>query len=106
MAMILQVLAGATFEEIEADYMRSFYNYNHIDASFPYYERFRQITFLRTIYIVAHGGDVDVAQLNNLTTVNKDEIMALLPQAVDNFLTQRAGVTAAELSALKTLIRK
>ncbi|MGN0210403.1 MAG: tyrosine-protein phosphatase [Muribaculaceae bacterium] len=106
MAMILQVLAGATFEEIEADYMRSFYNYNHIDASFPYYERFRQITFLRTIYIVAHGGDVDVAQLNNLTEVDKDEIMALLPQAVDNFLTQKAGVTAAELSALKTQIRK
>lgn len=106
MSIILQVLAGATFEEIEADYMRSFYNYNRIDASFAYFERFRQITFLRTIYIVAHGGDVDVKQLNALTSVNSDEIMALLPQAVENFLTVKAGVTQDELSALKSLIRK
>ena len=59
--IILQTLAGATYEEVESSYMKAFYNWHRLDASYPYYADLHTILFERILYILSKEGDVDIA---------------------------------------------
>ena len=102
-AILLQVLVGATYEELEAGYMRSFMNWHRLSPSSVAYEEVHNIIFDRTLYILSKGGDVDIAEMCDMDSYPIEEIMQRLPTAVELYLTERAGLTSSEVRSLKNL---
>ena len=102
--MILQTLAGATYEEVESSYMKAFYNWHRLDASYPYYADLHTILFERILYILSKEGDVDIAKMCAMTSFPTEEIFQSLPSAVVSYLHNKSGLSYDEIERLKNLI--
>ena len=102
--MILQTLAGATYEEVESSYMKAFYNWHRLDASYPYYADLHTILFERILYILSKEGDVDIAKMCAMTSFPTEEIFRSLPSAVVSYLHNKCGLSYDEIERLKNLI--
>ena len=102
--MILQTLAGATYEEVESSYMKAFYNWHRIDASHTYYADIRTLLFERLLYVLSKEGDVDIAKMCAMTSFPTEEIFRSLPSAVVSFLHNKCGLSYDEIVRLKNLI--
>ena len=102
--MILQTLAGATYEEVESSYMKAFYNWHRLDASYPYYADLHTILFERILYILSKEGDVDIAKKCAMTSFPTEEIFRSLPSAVVSYLHNKCGLSYDEIERLKNLI--
>lgn len=96
-SIILGILAGATYEELEADYMKSYYNYYHISKSHSSYQTLKTILFDRLLYIILKQGNVDIVALNKMKEIDVDSFFSQLPLAVETYFTQSCGLTKAEL---------
>lgn len=102
--IILQTLAGATYEEVESSYMKAFYNWHRLDASYPYYADLHTILFERILYILSKEGDVDIAKICAMTTFPTEEIFRSLPSAVVSYLHNKSGLSYDEIEQLRKLI--
>lgn len=102
--IILQTLAGATYEEVESSYMKAFYNWHRLDASYPYYADLHTILFERILYILSKEGDVDIAKMCAMTSFPTEEIFRSLPSAVVSYLHNKCGLSYDEIERLKNLI--
>ena len=102
--MILQTLAGATYEEVESSYMKAFYNWHRIDASHTYYADIRTLLFERLLYVLSKEGDVDIAKMCAMTSFPTEEIFRSLPSAVVSYLHNKCGLSYDEIERLKNLI--
>ena len=102
--MILQTLAGATYEEVESSYMKAFYNWHRIDASHTYYADIRTLLFERLLYVLSKEGDVDIAKMCAMTSFPTEEIFRSLPSAVVSFLHNKCGLSYDEIEQLRKLI--
>ena len=102
--MILQTLAGATYEEVESSYMKAFYNWHRIDASHTYYADIRTLLFERLLYVLSKEGDVDIAKMCAMTSFSTEEIFRSLPSAVVSFLHNKCGLSYDEIEQLRKLI--
>lgn len=94
---LLGILAGATYEELEADYMKSYDNYWDISKSHPIYQTLKTNMFDRLLYIILKQGDVDIVALNKMKKIDVDSFFSQLPLAVETYFTQSCGLTKAEL---------
>ena len=102
--MILQTLAGATYEEVESSYMKAFYNWHRIDASHTYYADIRTLLFERLLYVLSKEGDVDIAKMCAMTSFPTEEIFRSLPSAVVSYLHNKSGLSYDEIEQLRKLI--
>ena len=100
-SMMLQILMGATYQEIEADYMRSYADYYHFTAANPNYKKLRTIMLDRILYIIANQGNVDAAAMCEMEVIDVDSFFPSLQSAVEDFFLTKAGVTKQELDTLK-----
>ena len=105
-SMILQLLAGATYEEVESGYMKAFYNWHRLDASHAYYADFHTILFERILYILSNEGNVDINKMCAMTSFPIEEIFQKLPSAVVSYLHNRSGLSYDEIEQLRKLISK
>ncbi|MGN1376550.1 MAG: tyrosine-protein phosphatase [Prevotella sp.] len=104
MTIILQVLAGATYDDLESSYMRGFYNWHRLQSSSELYQYILTMIFHRTLYILSKEGDVDIAEISRLSSFSIEEIMQDLPAAVDSYLKNKAGMTVEEIEKLKRIL--
>ena len=102
--MILQTLAGATYEEVESSYMKAFYNWHRFDASYVYYAELHTLLFERLLYILSKEGDIDIAKLCAMTSFPMEEIFRSLPSAVVSYLHNKCGLSYDEIEQLRKLI--
>ena len=102
--MILQTLAGATYEEVESSYMKAFYNWHRIDASHTYYADIRTLLFERLLYVLSKEGNVDINKMCAMTSFPTEEIFRSLPSAVVSFLHNKCGLSYDEIEQLRKLI--
>ncbi len=102
--MILQTLAGATYEEVESSYMKAFYNWHRFDASYVYYAELHTLLFERLLYILSKEGDIDIAKLCAMTSFPMEEIFRSLPSAVVAYLHNKCGLSYDEIEQLRKLI--
>lgn len=103
-ALILQVLAGTTYEEIESEYMRSYYNWHRLQPSSESYDDFLVRILHRTLYIMSQEGDVDIAEMGSMTSFPIDDIMDRLPSAVESYLKNKAGLSTGEIDKLRGIL--
>lgn len=100
-SMMLQILMGATYQEIEADYMRSYADYYHFTTANPNYKKLRTIMLDRILYIIANQGNVDAAAMCEMEEIDVASFFPSLQSAVEDFFITKAGVTQQELSTLR-----
>ena len=103
-AIILQVLAGTTYEEIESGYMRSYYNWHRLQPSSESYNDFLTRILHRTLYIMSREGDVDIAEMCSMTSFPIADIMERLPSAVESYLKNKAGLSIEEIEKLRGIL--
>ncbi len=104
--ILMEILSGATYEELEVDYMTSVDNNYGFNKSNPLYERARSIWFDRLLYVIYHRGQVNLADFDKIGKVDVQSFFSSLPDSVEKYLTEDLGLTADELSQLKTIIKK
>lgn len=97
---------GATYEEIETDYMRSYANYYHFAPSNQNYTKLRTIMLDRILYIIANQGDVDAAAINEMESIDVKPFFPQLQNAVEQYFLGNAGVSQQELNTLKRKLGK
>lgn len=105
-SIMLQILMGATYEEIETDYMRSYANYYHFTPSNPNYTKLRTIMLDRILYIIANQGDVDATAINEMESIDVKPFFPQLQNAVEQYFLGNAGVSQQELNTLKRKLGK
>ena len=105
-AIILQVLARTTYEEIESEYMRSYYNWHRLQPSSESYNDFLVRILHRTLYILSREGDVDIAEMGSMNSFPIADIMDRLPSAVESYLHDKAGLSTGEIDKLKGILSK
>lgn len=103
-AVMLQVLAGTTYEEIEQEYMRSYYNWHRLQPSSDSYSDILVRILHRTLYIMSRVGDVDIAEMGSMDSFPIADIMDRLPSAVESYLHDKAGLSIEEIETLKGLL--
>lgn len=100
-SMMLQILMGATYEEIEDDYMRSYENYYHFTKDNPNYKKLRTMMLDRILYIIYNQGNVDAAAMCEKEDIDVKSFFSGLQKAVEDYFLNKACVSQQELAALK-----
>jgi len=80
-AMLLEALAGATYEEMENDYMQTFVNYYHIGKDDSRYQQISDIRFKETLDVFAKNRtDYQKAAIEYLISggMTEEEVNALI----------------------------
>jgi len=83
LAMLLEALSGATYQEMKDDFMQTFTNYYHIEKSSPTFEKIAEIRFDETLKFFAENKkdfDFKNAAKNYLLSggMTEEEINALI----------------------------
>lgn len=105
-SMMLQLLAGASYEEVESSYMKAFYNWHRLDASHAFYADLHAILFERLLYVLSKVGNVDINKMCAMTSFPVEEIFQSLPSAVVSYLHNKSGLSYDEIERLRKLISK
>ena len=103
-AIILQVLAGTTYEEIESEYMRSYYNWHRLQPSSESYNDFLVRILHRTLYILSREGDVDMAEMCAMNSFPIADMMDRLPSAVEAYLQDKASLSTEEIEKRRGIL--
>lgn len=89
---LLEALMGGSLDQIRADYMTSYENFFHVAKGPGNYDRIADSNILPELRMIAGAGeDADLSHTD-------------LQQAAENYLTGTIGLSADQVSALKTLL--
>lgn len=98
--LLTGLLADATLEEIESDYVSSFVNFYFIEKNSARYNEVKKKVFYRILYIIyKQNTDINLYELNTLD-IDPTTFFSELKQSARNYFTQTAGLTPEELENL------
>jgi hypothetical protein len=97
--LFLQTIAGATFEEVKEEFLRSMCDLYHVEKGSDEYEAIYEMHLLRSLYLLEHPeGMQDVLSIDWSGVELKDFD---LYGTVTGFLINSAGVSQEKLDLLK-----
>lgn len=105
LSIMLGILTGATYQELEAGYMKSYLNLHNITKSHAGYQLLKKITFDRILYIIHKQGKIDIAEMNAMNEIDVASFFPQLPANVELYLTQLSGLEKAEMDGVISKLR-
>ncbi|NCB64170.1 MAG: hypothetical protein EOM52_11325, partial [Clostridia bacterium] len=91
-AMLLEALAGGKLDEIKADYMLSYINYYHVEKDSTQYNKIAESNVLANLRMMAGlEAGADLSKVD-------------LAKAAADYLVKTVGLTADQVTALKTAL--
>ncbi|MGL5980708.1 MAG: tyrosine-protein phosphatase [Phocaeicola sp.] len=100
LCMLLEILAGATYGEVEENYMRSYANFYKINKESAAYPILKFITLDKILYVISKKGNVDIMELNKMESIKVEEFYSQLPQVVTDYFIKQVGITEVELATI------